>query len=149
VATGGAAALAGSAAYGLDQGGRWLLGGGNGGDAASSSESATDARTLNGTQQDTPQQHLTVRQPRRVVQPQVAQMNTNSDEPPQAQQPRPQVTARPRRPPAAAPFSINAVQLPRRSSNTSSSGGGTSGSSTRRQELSFDELRRRAEPEAA
>ena len=47
VATGGVAALAGGAAYGLYQGGRWLLSG-NGGDAASSSGGEfQDIRTLN------------------------------------------------------------------------------------------------------
>mgnify|MGYP001820956481 CR=1 FL=1 len=143
VATGGAAALAGGAAYGLYQGGRWLLGGGNGGDAASSGESAPDVRTLNGMQQGSPQQHLTVRQPRRVVQPQVVRMDTDSDAPPQAQpaqQPAPQVTSRPRR--SAPPFGVNAVQLP-------SGSDASSGARRQRPELSFEELRRRAEPESA
>ena len=51
VATGGAAALAGGAAYGLYQGGRWLLSG-NGGASSSGSE-FPDVRTLNGVQQGT------------------------------------------------------------------------------------------------
>ena len=63
VATGGAAALAGVAAYGLYQGGRWLLSG-NGGDAASSSGGEfPDVRTLNGMQQGTPQERISLQQP--------------------------------------------------------------------------------------
>eukprot|EP00439_Symbiodinium_sp_Y106_P048954 s7423_g6.t1 len=68
VATGGVAALAGGAAYGLYQGGRWLLSG-NGGDAASSSGGEfQDLRTLNNMQQGTPQERFSVQQPR-VQQP--------------------------------------------------------------------------------
>ncbi|CAE7531891.1 unnamed protein product, partial [Symbiodinium pilosum] len=93
VTTGGAAALAGGAAYGLYQGGRWLLSG-NGGDAASSSGGEfPDVRTLNGMQQGTPQERVSLQQ-RRVQQPMVSRLNSSEDDAPMAQQqaqPRPQV----------------------------------------------------------
>ena len=78
VATGGAAALAGGAAYGLYQGG------GNGGASSSGSE-FPDVRTLNGMQQGTPQERISLQQPR-VQQPMVSRLNSSEDDAPMAQQ---------------------------------------------------------------
>ena len=152
VATGGVAALAGGAAYGLYQGGRWLLSG-NGGDAASSSGGESqDIRTLNGMQQGTPQERFSVQQPR-VQQPMVSRLNSSSeDDAPMAQQqtqPRPQVRSR-RAPQPRMPFGLNQIAQP--SSSGSESYGPVRRPRPQRAEPSFNELRREAlarEPEAA
>ena len=147
VATGGVAALAGGAAYGLYQGGRWLLSG-NGGDAASNSGSEfQDIRTLNNMQQGTPQERFSVQQPR-AQQPMVSRLNSSEDDAPRAQQqeqPRPQVRSRPA-PQPRMPFGLNQIaqtQLQRQL---------RPGSEASKAEPSFNELRREAlarEPEAA
>ena len=151
VATGGVAALAGGAAYGLYQGGRWLLSG-NGGDAASSSGGEfQDIRTLNNMQQGTPQERFSVQQPR-VQQPMVSRLNSSEDDTPMAQQqeqPRPQVRSRPA-PQPRMPFGLNQIAQP--SSSGSESYGPVRRPRPQRAEPSFNELRREAlarEPEAA
>ena len=118
VATGGAAALAGGAAYGLCQGGRWLLSG-NGGASSSGSE-FPDVRTLNGVQQGTPQERISLQQPR-VQQPMVSRLNSSEDDAPMAQQraqPRRQVQSRPA-PQLRTPFGLNSPPLPQASSDSS------------------------------
>ena len=148
VATGGVAALAGGAAYGLYQGGRWLLSG-NGGDAASSSGGEfQDIRTLNNMQQ-TPQERFSM-QPR-AQQPMVSRLNSSEDDAPMAQQqeqPRPQVRSRPA-PQPRMPFELNQIAQP---SSGSESYGPVRRPRPQRPEPSFNELRREAlarEPEAA
>ena len=83
---------------GAYEGARYFMGGGNGGDAAVSSEDqARDIRTLNNMQQGTPQRQISLRAPR-VQQPMVSRMDADSDDAPMAQQqsqPRPQVQSRP------------------------------------------------------
>ena len=120
VATGGVAALAGGAAYGLYQGGRWLLSG-NGGDAASSSGGEfQDIRTLNNMQQGTPQERFSAQQPR-VQQPMVSRLNSSEDDAPMAQQqeqPRPQVRSRPA-PQPRMPFGLNQIAQPSSSGSES------------------------------
>ena len=150
VATGGVAALAGGAAYGLYQGGRWLLSG-NGGDAASSSGGEfQDLRTLNNMQQGTPQERFSVQQPL-VQQPMVSRLNSSEDDAPMAQQqeqPRPQVRARPA-PQPRMPFGLNQIA---QTSSGSDSYGPVRRPRPQRAEPSFNELRREAlarEPEAA
>ena len=150
VATGGAAALAGGAAYGLYQGGRWLLSG-NGGDAASSSGGEfPDVRTLNGMQQGTPQERISLQQPR-VQQPMVSRLKSSEDDAPMAQQqaqPRPQVQSRPA-PQPRMPFGLNQISQP---SSGSDSYAPVRRPRAQRPEPSFNELRREAlsrEPEAA
>ena len=143
VATGGAAALAGGAAYGLYQGGRWLLSG-NGGASSSGSE-FPDVRTLNGMQQGTLQERISLQQPS-MQQPMVSRLNSSEDDAPMAQQraqPRPQVQSRP------APQLRTPFPLPQASSDSSS---GLRRARPQRPEPSFNELRREAlsrEPEAA
>ena len=151
VATGGVAALAGGAAYGLYQGSRWLLSG-NGGDAASRSGGEfQDIRTLNNMQQGTPQERFSVQQPR-VQQPMVSRLNSSEDDAPMAQQqeqPRPQVRSRPA-PQPRMPFGLNQIAQP--SSSGSESYGPVRRPRPQRAEPSFNELRREAlarEPEAA
>ena len=146
VATGGVAALAGGAAYGLYQGGRWLLSG-NGGDAASSSGGEfQDIRTLNNMQQGTPQERFSMQQPL-VQQPMVSRLNSSEDDAPMAQQ-RPQARARPA-PQPRMPFRLN--QIAQTSSSGSDSYGPVRRPRPQRVEPSFNELRREAlarEPEA-
>ena len=151
VATGGVAALAGGAAYGLYQGGRWLLSG-NGGDAASSSGGEfQDIRTLNNMHQGTPQKRFSVQQPR-VQQPMVSRLNSSEDDAPMAQQqeqPRPQARSCPA-PQPRMPFGLNQIAQP--SSSGSESYGPVRRPRPQRAEPSFNELRREAlarEPEAA
>ena len=150
VATGGAAALAGGAAYGLYRGGRWLLSGNGGNAALSSGSEFQDVRTLNGMQQGAPQERISVRQPR-VQQPMVSRLNSSEDDAPMAQQqeqPRPHVRSRPA-PQPRMPFGLNPVS---QTSSGSESYGPVRRPRPQRPEPSFNELRREAlarEPEAA
>ena len=109
-----------------------------------------DVRTLNGMQQGTPQERISLQQPR-VQQPMVSRLNSSEDDAPMAQQraqPRPQVQSRPA-PQLRTPFNLNSPPLPQASSDSSS---GLRRARPQRPEPSFNELRREAlsrEPEAA
>ena len=102
--------------------------------------------TLNGMQQGTPQEHISLQQPR-VQQ----RLNSSEDDAPIAQQraqPRPQVQSRPA-PQLRTPFGLNSPPLPQASSDSSS---GLRRARPQQVEPSFNELRREAlarEPEAA
>ena len=106
-----------------------------------------DLRTLNGTQQGTPQERFSAQQPR-VQQPMVLRMNSSEDDAPmtqQQEQPRPQVRSRPA-PQPRMPFGLNQIS---QTSSGSDSYGPVRRPRPQRAEPSFNELRRAREPEAA